>query len=137
MYYIDTLTYHIVSFDFDPDNGEIYHPKTVISVPTEHGAPDGMCIDEEGMLWIAHWGGANVSRWNPDSGELITMVNVPALLVTSCCFGGKNLDTLYITSARVDMSPDDMEKYPLSGSVFSFKPNVCGAKVNFFTPKPS
>lgn len=126
MYYIDTPTFQVVSFDFDPDHGKIKRPRIVVTVPKEHGAPDGMCIDGEGMLWIAHWGGANVSRWNPENGRLLQKVPVPALHVTSCCFGNNEMDTLYITSAKSGLSPEDLQKFPLSGSVFSVNPGVEG-----------
>lgn len=128
MYYIDSPTCQVVSFDFDFEAGSIGDSSVAVSIPKEHGFPDGMCIDAEGMLWIAHWGGANVSRWNPRDGRLLRRVEVPALHVTNCCFGGSELDTLYITSARQGLSQEDFMKYPHSGSVFSFKPGVQGVE---------
>lgn len=132
MYYIDTLTYQVVSFDFDAASGSIGRQQSVIAVPKSHGAPDGMCIDEEAMLWIAHWGGANVSRWDPRNGKLLEKIPVPAPYVTSCCFGNDQLDTLYITSARTGLSDAEVTAYPHSGSVFSLKPGVKGKQsINF------
>ena len=130
MYYIDTPTLRILSFEYR--NSEIKNPVEIVRVNKEHGFPDGMCIDEEGMLWVAHWGGANVSRWNPENGKLIQKIDVPALNVTSCCFGNKELDTLYITTARQGISKDELIRYPESGSVFSFKPGVKGKPANKF-----
>jgi sugar lactone lactonase YvrE len=130
MYYIDTPTLRILSFEYR--NGEINNPVEIVKVTKKHGFPDGMCIDEEGMIWVAHWGGANVSRWNPENGKLIQIVDVPALHVTSCCFGNNELDVLYITSARQGISEDELKRHPQSGAVFSFHPAVKGAQANKF-----
>lgn len=63
MYFIDTPTRKVVRFDYDIHTGHIENPQDVVLIPKEEGFPDGMTIDEEGMLWIAHWGGSQVSRW--------------------------------------------------------------------------
>lgn len=132
MYYIDTATRSVTQFDFDIGSGAIKNPEIVIKVPKEMGLPDGMCIDTEGMLWIANWGGANISRWNPLSGQLLQKVGVPALHVTSLCFGGINLDTLFITSAKAGLSKKQLIEYPLSGSVFKYSPDIPGLRSAFF-----
>ena len=88
------------------------------TVPKNLGTPDGMTIDSEGMLWIAHWGGFGVYRWNPLNGELLSKIEVPAPHVTSCAFAGKDLDQLIITTARKNMSDADFLKYPKSGNIF-------------------
>ena len=89
-----------------------------------------MCVDSEGMLWVAHWGGYCVSRWNPETGKKIGEVKVPAPCVTSCCFGGTNMDTLFITTARG--GEKERTDYPLSGSLFAVKPGVTGPTANRF-----
>ncbi|TKG96878.1 SMP-30/gluconolactonase/LRE family protein [Puteibacter caeruleilacunae] len=132
MYFIDTDTYKVMCYDYDETSGAIVHPVEAVCVSKEHGAPDGMCIDSEGMLWIAHWGGANVSRWNPNSGELLEKVDIPAPLVTSCCFGGKDLTELYVTTASQGLTEDELKRYPLSGSVFKIKTSIKGAPVHRF-----
>lgn len=117
-YYIDTPTREVRAFDYDVTTGEIANPRAVIHVPESLCWPDGMTSDTEGNLWIALWGGAQVSRWNPNSGQLLEQVSVPALHTSSCVFGGKNRNELYITSARKNMSEVDLQKYPLSGGLF-------------------
>jgi sugar lactone lactonase YvrE len=87
------------------------------------------------MIWIAHWGGSCVARWNPKTGELLCKVEIPARQVTSCAFGGKNLDTLYITTAREGLGEKDLQEYPLSGGLFVVKPGVKGVKANLFVEK--
>ncbi len=132
MYYIDTLTQKVVRYRFHIQFGEIEHPVEIISFAEEEGFPDGMTIDEEGMLWIAHWGGSKVSRWNPDSGEKLTAIDVPALNVTSCTFGGPDLSDLYVTTARDGMNESQLEKYPYSGGLFKIKTGVKGTSACFY-----
>ncbi|MCV5491749.1 SMP-30/gluconolactonase/LRE family protein, partial [Escherichia coli] len=78
-------------FHYDICSGVIRNPSDVIIFPENDGLPDGMTIDEEGCLWIAHWGGSKITRWNPSTGEQILSIPIPALYVTSCTFGGPNL----------------------------------------------
>jgi len=132
MYFIDTSDYEVTCFDYNVETGSICNPRRVITVPKKYGAPDGMCIDAEGMLWIAHWAGGNVSRWNPKDGKLLETVRVPAPHVTSCCFGGENLDILFITTARKGLNPQQLKDYPQSGGIFLVKPGVKGVKTNLF-----
>lgn len=89
-----------------------------------------MAIDEEGMLWIAHWGGFGVYKWNPLNGELMDIIKLPVPNVSSCAFAGENLDRLIITTARQDLSIEELEKYPGSGDVFMANPNVKGKATN-------
>ncbi len=132
MYFIDTATRAVSAFDFDLKTAQISNRLEIIHFPEEHGSPDGMCVDCEGMLWIAHWGGAGISRWNPVSGELLEKIEIPALNAGSLCFGGKNLDTIFITSAKEGLTAQELDQYPLSGSVFIYKPKVRGRKTNTF-----
>ena len=78
----------------------------------------GMTIDTEGMLWIAHWDGWQVTRWDPGTGSLLASIPLPVARVTSCCFGGERLSDLYITTARTGLSADQLEGQPLAGSLF-------------------
>lgn len=98
MYLIDSIPGKVYSFKFN--NGEINDGKIIIDFSREDGVPDGMTIDEEGMLWIAHYGGGKVSRWDPNKGRKIQEIKLPTLLVTSCTFGGDDLNSLFITTAR-------------------------------------
>lgn len=117
-YYIDTPTREVRAFEYDILTGEIANPHVCIHVPESLGWTDGMTSDSEGNLWVAIWGGAQVTRWNPRTGQLLDQIPVPALQTSSCVFGGKNRNELYVTSARVGMSEADLNKYPLSGGLF-------------------
>jgi len=131
-YFIDTVDYAVVAFDFDNRSGNISNKRKVIEVPREMGAPDGMTIDREGKLWIAHWGGSCVAHWDPENGQLLEIVKVAATHVTSCTFGGENLQTLYISTAREGLTEKQLKKFPLSGGLFYYLPETGGTRAHFF-----
>jgi sugar lactone lactonase YvrE len=118
MYFIDTPTMQIVSFDYDKSTGNIAQKRTIINFPSNEGYPDGMTIDSEGMLWIAHWGGWRVSRWNPNTGNKLTEIKLPAANITSCTFGGDKLQDLFITSAKKGLNKSELASQPLAGAIF-------------------
>ncbi|APZ44850.1 regucalcin [Polaribacter reichenbachii] len=132
MYYIDTPTSTIKAYDYDNKTGKIANERVVVQIPESLGFPDGMTIDEENMLWVGMWNGNAVIRFNPKTGKVISKIEVPAHNVTSCAFGGKDLDVLYITTASVDMTAEEVEKYPLAGAIFKVKSGVKGVKSNFY-----
>lgn len=132
MYYIDTPTSQIKAYDFDNTTGNISNPRVAVQVSESLGFPDGMTIDEDNMLWVGMWNGNAVIRFNPLTGKIDRKIEVPAHNITSCAFGGEDLDILYITTARVDMTDEELVKYPLSGSIFKVNPEVKGVKSTFF-----
>ncbi|QQY82695.1 SMP-30/gluconolactonase/LRE family protein [Tamlana sp. s12] len=136
MYYIDTPTSQIKAYDYDDATATISNERVVVEIPVDFGFPDGMTIDEEDMLWVGMWNGNGVIRFNPKTGKAIQKIEVPAHNVTSCAFGGENLDVLYITTASVDMTAEEILKYPHAGSLFSVVPGVKGVCANFFN-KPT
>lgn len=130
MYFIDSPTRTVRAFDFDLERGELGPNRVVIQVPPKLGTPDGMTIDQDGNLWIAHYGGFGVYCWDPKIGKLLTKIEVPAPHVTSCTFGGEDLDELLITTAQENMSIEDLQKYPASGDIFLAKTNTKGFEPN-------
>jgi sugar lactone lactonase YvrE len=131
MYYTDTNTLKINQFDFDVNTGNLTNEKVIIEVPGNQGAPDGMTIDSEGMLWVAFWGGHGVYCYNPKTGLILQKIEIPAKNITSCAFGGKDLDILFITTASIGMSNDDNLSLPDAGKLFRVKPGVKGIKANY------
>lgn len=125
-YFVDTPTQTVMAYDYDLETGGLSNPRPVIRVPESARYPDGMTSDQEGMLWIALWGGAAVTRWDPGTGNMIASFPLPVLQPSSCVFGGSNLDELYITSAREGMPPQQLEEYPLSGGLFRLRPGIRG-----------
>jgi sugar lactone lactonase YvrE len=125
-YYIDTPTREIKAFDYDPATGQIANPRVAIRVGDSLGWPDGMTSDVNGNLWIAMWGGAQITKWNPNTGQLLEQIPVPALQPSCPVFGGLDTNELYVTSARVGMSEGDLADYPLSGGLFKIKTKTEG-----------
>jgi sugar lactone lactonase YvrE len=132
MYYIDTPTGTIRGYDFDKSTSTISNERIVVEVSPDDGYPDGMAIDEQDMLWVGLWNGNAVARYNPRNGKLLNKIEVPAHNVTACAFGGEDLDILYITTAKTDMTEEESANYPLAGSIFSVKPGVKGVNSHFF-----
>ncbi len=130
MYYIDTHERTIRAYDFNMETAAISHPR-VVARTVEY--PDGMCMDREGMLWVAMWGGGCVNRYHPQTGELTGSVRVNAPHVTSCAFGGPEMDTLYITTARKDLTAAQLAAYPDSGALFAVKLPVRGLPAHTFS----
>jgi sugar lactone lactonase YvrE len=126
MFYVDSATKQVVAFDYDIRSGALANRRVIVDVTDGSAFPDGMTIDADGMIWVAFWDGYRVERWNPDTGELLKTIPVPTAKVSACAFGGRNLDQLYITTAREGMSREQLEKEPMAGGVFCVKTEVKG-----------
>jgi sugar lactone lactonase YvrE len=126
MYYIDSPVRNVYAYEYDHETGDISNCRIIIKVPDDKGVPDGMAIDSEGMLWIAHYNGSAVHRWDPASGEILETIELPVSRVTACAFGGDKLDTLYITTAINGMKEEQHAQEPHAGSLFVAKTNVTG-----------
>lgn len=118
MYYIDSPTRQVVAFDFELETGHISNRRIVLTIPEGGGFPDGMTIDAEDKLWVALWDGWKIIRVDPDAGEVMAQIDLPVAKVTSATFGGADFGDLYITSARVGLTDDELETQPLAGSLF-------------------
>ncbi len=116
MYYIDTPTRRIDVFDFDNSDGTVTNRRPLTHVGGTDGSPDGLCVDADGCVWVALWGGHAVRRYTPD-GELDREIALPVDQPTACCFGGADFTDLYVTSARVGLSDDTLVERQLNGSV--------------------
>ncbi|XP_022189559.2 LOW QUALITY PROTEIN: regucalcin [Nilaparvata lugens] len=104
MYYIDSMKKRVDSYDYDDDTGNLSNEKVVFDFTKNEipGFPDGMTMDAEGKLYVANYGGSQVLKIDPESGDLLDKIVIPALNVTSVAFGGTNLDELYVTTASAD-----------------------------------
>jgi sugar lactone lactonase YvrE len=98
MYYIDSLAYQVDMMDYNPETGEMGDRRPFACLGSAETVPDGMTVDAEGGVWVAVWGGGVIQRYEPD-GKLSGVVRLPAAFVTSCAFGGPELDQLFITTA--------------------------------------
>lgn len=132
MYFVETLGHVIWAYDYDLDGGVPSNERVFAEVPSGEGYPDGICVDADGCVWLAHWGGWRVTRFAPD-GRVERVLKMPVPQVTSCAFGGADLDTLYITTAAIGLDAAALAKAPLAGSVFAFRPGVSGVPVAAFS----
>jgi len=124
-YFADTPTDTIRKCDIDPATGLPAGAWSDFAITTGLGHPDGAVVDSQGHLWSARWGGACVVRHAPD-GSVDRIVELPVSRVTCPAFGGDDLRTLYITTAREGMTEEELEREPLAGSVFSIRVDVPG-----------
>jgi sugar lactone lactonase YvrE len=131
MYYIDSMSYGIDIFDFEPATGTLGQRKRFITIQPDEGLPDGMTLDAEGGLWVALHGSGTVRRYTPD-GQLDRVVRVPPSMVTCPAFGGDDLGDLYITTMNYGMSEAAVRAQPLSGALFRCRPGVRGRPANRF-----
>lgn len=118
MYYADSGRGCIEEYSYNQLTGDICFLRIAVQVPPVYGMPDGMTIDSDGLLWVAHWGGYGVYVWNPVTGRLVSKVEVPVPHVASCTFGGSDNQSLFITTALAGLDDAAKEAYPLSGSLF-------------------
>ena len=128
LHYIDSGTGRVDLFDYDLETAELSNRRPLATIDPAQGLPDGLALDAEGGTWVALWTGSAVHRYGPD-GTLDAVVRLPVSQVTSCAFGGANLDELFITTSRLDL-PDDDE--PAAGAVFRVDPGVRGLPVPSF-----
>ena len=131
MYHNDTTKRVIYAYDVAA-NGDVSNRRTLVAFDHEsEGCPDGLTVDADGNIWQAAFAGYRITQYSP-KGVVINVWEMPVKNITSCTFGGKGLDTMYFTTARLFMTEDDIKERPLSGSLFSFKPGVKGMPTNKF-----
>jgi D-xylonolactonase len=124
MYHNDSARQVTYAFDMD-SAGNAANRRTFLQFGAGDGYPDGMTVDSEGCLWIAFWGGWCLRRYSPD-GEWVETIKMPVQRPTSCAFGGRDLDRLYVTSASIGLDDDALKMQPNAGGLFMFTPGVRG-----------
>jgi sugar lactone lactonase YvrE len=126
MYHTESFRYAIFAYDFDPADGSISNRRVFAEVDRTLGAfPDGLCVDSEGHVWSNQVGIGRVVRYDP-AGHIERQILLPVPRAVGCTFGGNDLSTLYITSARETMTPEQIQKAPLSGSLFAVNADIKG-----------
>jgi sugar lactone lactonase YvrE len=139
MYWADTAAHAVYAFDFDSSAGTLSNRRVFASfaarapeqpLASYRGRPDGAAVDVEGAYWVAMYEGARLLRFAPD-GALLREIELPAQCPTMPCFGGPDLKTLYVTSARDKRSPGELAALPWSGCVLQLRVDVAGLPANF------
>lgn len=122
-YYVDTATSRIDMFDFE--DGSLTRRRPFVTIPREQGAPDGLCVAQDGSVWVALWGGSAVHGYSAE-GELIERVELPVPQASACTFGGDDLSTLFITTSAQGLASDHGTE---AGSLFAVDLGVRGQPV--------
>jgi L-arabinonolactonase len=125
LYIADSTRLTLETASIDPETGALGPTLPFADTKGQSYGPDGSAVDAEGYLWNCQWGGSRIVRYAPD-GRIDRIVPLPVTNPTSCAFGGADLDTLYITSARETLSPETLAREPWSGALMAFKPGVRG-----------
>jgi sugar lactone lactonase YvrE len=131
MYFVDSRADVIYRYAFDLESGAVGDRKVFVDTSSLTGIPDGLRVDSAGDVWCAFWDGAQVTRFSPD-GSVAGQVPVPVPRPTSVAFGGPDLRTMYITSASIDLTEDQLARWPLSGSVLRYDVDIPGRPPNHF-----
>jgi sugar lactone lactonase YvrE len=139
LYWSDTKAHTVRAFDFDPADGALSRPRVFVQFPPKQagqdlahygGRPDGAAVDSEGAYWCALFEGQRLLRLSP-RGEVLREVRLPVRCATMPCFGGGDLKTLFVTTARENRPADELAAQPLAGCVLQMRVDVPGLPVNF------
>ena len=125
MYHADTPTHTVRAYDYDTGSGAIANAREFVRWTGETDRPDGGAVDAEGCYWTAFFRGGKVLRISP-AGRTLAEYPIPAMCPTMCAFGGPDLATLFVTSARTMRDPDELARLPLSGGIFAMRVDVPG-----------
>ncbi len=131
MYFVDSTTQRVDVLDFDGATGAVSARRPLVQIDPRDGLPDGMAIDAEGGIWVCLFGGGAVHRYSPE-GVLDAAIALPVTNPTSPAFGGADLRTLYVTTARHHLSPAQLAAEPLAGDVLALDPGVRGTAAHRF-----
>jgi sugar lactone lactonase YvrE len=125
MYFADTPDGRLRAYAYDADDGRLGAMRVLVDAGVLPGRPDGATVDAEGCVWNARYNGGCVARITPD-GRVDRVIRVPASRVTACAFGGADLRTLFITTARQKLTPAELAAQPHVGAVFAVRVDVGG-----------
>jgi sugar lactone lactonase YvrE len=132
LYHSDSSRRVIYAFDLHEARGELSGRRPFVQLGASDGFPDGMTTDAAGCLWVAKFGGWGLDRYRPD-GSLAERIDLPVRNVTSCAFGGERLDRLFVTTARLGQSAEELAAQPLAGGLFEVEqPGAVGVPAGVF-----
>jgi sugar lactone lactonase YvrE len=132
MFVNDTVRRRVVAYDFEPATGAVGASREWLTLDAADGHPDGMTTDAAGRLWIAHWGGACVTCHDPESAAVLARIPLPTAHITNVAFGGPDLKTLFISSARFELDERQLAEQPLAGALFAVDVDACGLAANLY-----
>jgi len=124
LFFVDSVACSVFQAEYSPD-GVLGKVTLFAETPADLGRPDGIAIDKEGGLWICQFNGGCLLYYDR-YGQLSDSITMPVPRPTSCCFGGENLETLFITTARFAMTPEELIRYPDAGDLYAVRPKIAG-----------
>jgi L-arabinonolactonase len=125
MYFTDSCAPHVWAWDFDPASGAVDNRRLFIDLSPINGASDGATVDAEGCYWLTLPFKSQLQRYDP-AGRFMRAIELPTDAPTCCEFGGKDLTTLYVTTARLRRSEEELQDQPLAGGLFAIETGVRG-----------
>lgn len=132
MFVNDTVHRRVVAYAFDPATGAVGASREWLALPQADGHPDGMTTDAAGRIWIAHWGGACVTCHDPVTAAELARVALPTDHITNVAFGGPDMTTLFISSARFELTDAQLAAQPLAGALFAVETDAPGLAAHLF-----
>ena len=132
MFVNDTVNRRVVAYAFDPSTGAVGASREWLVLDAADGHPDGMTTDAAGRLWIAHWGGSCVTCHDPETAAELARIPLPTAHITNVAFGGPEMKTLFVSSARFELSAAQLEAQPLAGALFAVDTDATGLAANLF-----
>lgn len=125
LFFVDSVARTVYRARYQPDSHGMGRVSVFAQTPAELGRPDGLALDVEGNLWVCQFNGSCLLQYDR-SGDLLQTLAMPVPRPTSCCFGGPDMRTLYITTAKYGMSPAEQRTYPAAGDIYSLNVPVAG-----------
>ena len=132
MFVNDTVHRRIVAYAFDADNGALGASREWLALAAADGHPDGITTDAAGRIWIAHWGGACVTCHDATTAAELARIELPTDHITNVAFGGPDMTTLFISSARFELTEAQLAAQPLAGALFAVETDATGLPANLF-----
>jgi len=128
----DTVHRRVVAYAFDPSTGAVGASREWLALPPADGHPDGMTTDAAGRIWIAHWGGACVTCRDPVTAAELARIALPTDHITNVAFGGPDMRTLFVSSAKFELTDAQLAAQPLAGALFAVQTDALGLAANLF-----
>lgn len=131
MYFAETSSRQVYEYRYDAESGRLADRRCFADVGPGHGGPDGLCVDAEGNVWVTLFERSVINMYRPD-GRPGACVRLPVRRPTSCTFGGPDMRTLYITSARIGLSDSELQEQAQAGGVWAVEVAQTGQTENVF-----
>ncbi|MBA1203311.1 SMP-30/gluconolactonase/LRE family protein [Pseudomonas capeferrum] len=124
LFFVDSVARSIFRASYSAE-GTLGAVTLFAETPAELGRPDGIALDQAGGVWVCQFNGGCLLRYD-SSGRMSDRIVMPVPRPTSCCFGGEDLGTLYVTTARFAMTPSELAEYPDAGDLYAIRPEIAG-----------